>query len=100
MESPDYVLTSWARMMLVQLDPDEQASVRAELSSLFALPMEQWPTKGVKRLEGDPPLYLAPLGDTWRAFIQVPPGRPPEVQDVVHKGRLEAFAKFAAAKAE
>jgi len=81
-------------MAFLQLSADEQAQVLARLASLVDAPVGQWPASGVKKLAGDE-LYLVPVNDDWRLFVQAKKGEEPEVLDVVRQQTLEAFAKLA-----
>ncbi len=95
MENGMYTLHRRAKWVLQDLDPEELAQIRESLSSLVAIPVNQWPAALAKRLPGDPPLYLVRVSDAFRAFVQVAEGQPPEVQDIVLQGRLDALANAA-----
>jgi len=90
-----YTIHRRARTALQQLPEAEQKQLLERLTTLFEVPVEQWPAVWAKRLQEAPPLYLVRINDSLRAFVQVEDGRAPEVMDVVRRETLEAFAKAA-----
>ena len=95
MAASTYTLHRRALTALNQLPEVEQNQVLERLTALLEIPVEQWPPAWARRLPGDPPLYLVRVNDSLRVFVQVEPGRQPELMDVVRRETLEAFAKAA-----
>ena len=85
-----------AKMVFLQLEPDEQAQLRERLLSLDGIPAAQWPAALARRLPGDHPLYLVRVNDSLRAFVQVIEGQQPEVVDIVPQEALDFLAQAAA----
>lgn len=94
MEVSSYRFHRRAFMALNQLTADEQAQVLETLTSLVDTPAVQWPVAQVKRLPGEPPLYLVRIDDSLRAIVSAAAGQEPEVMDIVRRETLESFAKI------
>jgi hypothetical protein len=95
MEVGTYKFHRRAFMALNQLTPEDQAQVLETLSKVSDTPASQWPTAQVKRLPGEPPLYLVPIDVSLRAVVRVAAGQEPEVMDIVRRETIEFFAKGA-----
>jgi hypothetical protein len=70
MENGRYEFHRRAVLGFQQLEADEQAQVRESLASLVHIAAEEWPPAQVKRLPGEPPLYLVPVNDSLRLIVQ------------------------------
>ena len=66
------------------------------LASFLAVPVAQWPAGQARRQAGDEPIYVVPVGGSWRAFVEAPEGQVPQVLDVARQETLDFFAKLAA----
>src|SRR4051794_6348881 len=78
---------------LNELTADEQAQVLEKLASLVGVPVAGWPAAAAKGVPGEPPLYLVPVNDSLRLFIQADEGQEPEVVDIARQETLKAFAE-------
>jgi hypothetical protein len=85
-----------ARMVLNQLSDAEQMRLQDRLTALLEIPVTQWPAVWVKRLQGNPPLYLVRIDDSLRTIVQAEEGQQPELLDIVRHERLESFARSGA----
>jgi hypothetical protein len=78
---------------LKELTAEEQAQVLEKLASFVGVTAAQWPPADVKRLPGEPPVYLVRVNDSLRLFIQADEGQEPEVVDIARQETLKAFSQ-------
>src|SRR5947209_12020581 len=93
MEVGSYKFHRRALSALNQLAADEQAQVLERLAGLVDTPASQWSAAQVKKLPGDPALYLVRVNDSLRAIVQAGNRTEPEVLDLVRHETLQSFAK-------
>jgi hypothetical protein len=93
MELDRFKLHRRADAVLNELPPADRAVVLERLAALAEVPPRKWNAREVKRAGADTPLYLVPLNDSLRAFIDLPANGSPEVLDIVRQETLESFAK-------
>jgi hypothetical protein len=70
MENGRYKFHRRAVLGFQQLEADEQAQVTESLAALTRQAAAEWPPAEVKRLSGEPPLYLVPVNDSLRLIVQ------------------------------
>ena len=95
MEATTWKLHRRVKTALQQTEPDERAAIEERLAALFAVPVSQWSATVARRLSGEQPRYPAYLDDSWRAYVEVIEGQPPEVLDLVHQVTLDWMANAA-----
>lgn len=86
----------WHRLAIdkfYQLQPEDQARVRARLDALALMPASQWPEGTVRPLPADGSLSLIHLDHSLRAIAEIGDDHLGEVLDIVRQETLDAFAK-------
>lgn len=87
-----FLLHRRVRQTYPYLTPEEWAALKAAVTPLVALPPEQWPAAGARRLATADPLYVVKVNDNLRAFVHPTPGGPPEVRDLMEQETIETLA--------
>jgi hypothetical protein len=95
-----FILHRRARMTYQDLTPEERDALVAAVAPLAGLPVERWPSAGARKLATDEPLFLVPVDDSLRAFVQPTPGGQPEVLGLARQDTLRTFASDGAGRGE
>lgn len=96
MEIGNFKFHRRALFVFWQFDVDEQARIREKLVSLADVPPAEWVPEHASKMRGSGSFYLLPVDDDWRLVVEAVEGGPLEIDDIVHRERLEFFAKAAA----
>ncbi len=100
METEHVTIDHRASIGMDLLRPAEREAVLQKLEALSALPPEQWPEQGARRLEGDKPLYvLLATPDLYVAFSATDP-RQLVIEYLFRPGVLDYFTSSPARSAE